>query len=233
MLNLNHLPFYDIEASDKLTIIKPFAPAIGKIRLPQSLIDDFNADIDDPKSKKEDWSERLVGKVKQEALINTEIIQPHAKFFSDCALNYIADYAAHHCYPFHKNTKPQIHITAAWFVSQMQNEFNPAHVHINGELSCIGYLKVPDGIEDEWADDGLDHHPSRGHVEFVYGTPSMLSKTMFTVRPRVGDFYIFPSDLIHMVYPFQTVGERRSFSMNLLINEKKPEQKELTPNGDK
>jgi hypothetical protein len=34
------------------------------------------------------------------------------------------------------------------------------------------------------------------------------------VKPQVGDFYIFPSDLFHCVYPFKTVGERRSFSVN-------------------
>ena len=34
------------------------------------------------------------------------------------------------------------------------------------------------------------------------------------VKPQVGDFYVFPSELFHCVYPFHTEGERRSFSAN-------------------
>jgi len=39
----------------------------------------------------------------------------------------------------------------------------------------------------------------------------------FLVKPSVGDFFVFPADLIHMVYPFYSDGERRSFSMNMSI----------------
>ena len=39
------------------------------------------------------------------------------------------------------------------------------------------------------------------------------------IRPRIGDFYIFPSYMFHSVYPFKTPGERRSFSMNLSVVE--------------
>jgi len=35
----------------------------------------------------------------------------------------------------------------------------------------------------------------------------------------VGDFFIFPADMYHTVYPFQSDGERRSFSMNIVLSE--------------
>jgi hypothetical protein len=37
----------------------------------------------------------------------------------------------------------------------------------------------------------------------------------YLVKPRVGDFYIFPSHVVHGVYPFYTKGERQSFGLNL------------------
>ena len=43
----------------------------------------------------------------------------------------------------------------------------------------------------------------------------------FLVKPTVGDFFVFPADLIHMVYPFYSDGERRSFSMNMQIIQQK------------
>ena len=44
------------------------------------------------------------------------------------------------------------------------------------------------------------------------------------VKPRVGDFYVFPAELFHCVYPFKTKGERRSFSVNFSFIEV-PKQK--------
>jgi hypothetical protein len=81
-------------------------------------------------------------------------------------------------------------------------------------MSCVGYLALPEGIEKEWEEDYKDHHPANGHIQFVHGTSSSYNNTNFMVKPQVGDFYIFPSDLFHCVYPFKTKGERRSFSVN-------------------
>jgi hypothetical protein len=35
------------------------------------------------------------------------------------------------------------------------------------------------------------------------------------VKPKVGDFWLFPAELFHCVYPFYSDGERRSFSINM------------------
>ena len=89
------------------------------------------------------------------------------------------------------------------------------HIHTGCKLSCVGYLSMPEGIDKEFEEDYMDHHPSHGHIQFVHGTPSHWSATNFMIKPEVGDFYLFPSDLFHCVYPFYTKGERRSFSVNL------------------
>ena len=67
--------------------------------------------------------------------------------------------------------------------------------------------------------DAQDHHPANGHIQFAHGTPSGYSQTNFMVKPQVGDFYIFPAELFHCVYPFKTKGERRSFSVNFTFVE--------------
>ena len=36
--------------------------------------------------------------------------------------------------------------------------------------------------------------------------------------PKVGDFYIFPYDVEHCVYPFKGEGNRRSMSINFDVN---------------
>ncbi len=119
-----------------------------------------------------------------------------------------------------RNIQPEIFdyridVTSGWFVRQFENEYNPLHIHTGSRLSCVGYLKLPEGIEEEWEEDYTDHHPANGHIQFASGTASGYTCTNFVVKPQVGDFYVFPSQLFHCVYPFYTKGERRSFSMNM------------------
>ena len=41
-----------------------------------------------------------------------------------------------------------------------------------------------------------------------------FTKKNIMLQPEVGDFYIFPYDLEHLVYPFRGDGMRRSLSVN-------------------
>ena len=224
MLNLEHLVYHNTGDPEpgQLTLMRPFGPALGHTKLPDEIIDAFNDDIDKG-TDGPDWSDKLVGKVESERLIPTEVLEPHKVFFMDAALKYVADYAHRHCQPIRLDIRPQVHIQSAWYVQQKAHDFNPMHLHTNAELSCIGYLQMPDGIEEEWEKDGVDHYPANGHVEFVAGSPTFLNRATFMVRPQAGDFFIFPADMYHTVYPFHSEGERRSFSMNIVLSELKQE----------
>ena len=41
-----------------------------------------------------------------------------------------------------------LQIVSGWFVRQFENEYNPLHIHTGSRLSCVGYLKLPEGIEE-------------------------------------------------------------------------------------
>ena len=116
------------------------------------------------------------------------------------------------------NSNYGISTTSGWFIRQFEGEYNPVHVHPDSMVSCVGYLKLPEGIEDEWEEDYKDHHPSHGHIQFFHGSSLPYSSTNFMFKPQVGDFIIFPAHMFHTVYPFKTKGERRSFSVNLTVH---------------
>tara|TARA_A100001011_G_C13583608_1_gene545340 strand:- start:131 stop:505 length:375 start_codon:yes stop_codon:yes gene_type:complete len=79
------------------------------------------------------------------------------------------------------------------------------------------YLKIPEflpsrkkGREDD------------GNITFVNSTcnDTGLVSPLFSWRPQVGDFFIFPAQQSHFVYPFRTAdgkGERRSVSFNAIF----------------
>lgn len=196
----------------------PFGPTMGYFKMPNHMVDFLNDKMD---RKLDDFSDYLVGKVSQELHFDKET----RKYAGEQLTDFIIDY---HKYTKSRNSmgqlsldtnkKVELDIIAAWYVRQFENEYNPIHIHTNCTLSCVGYLKLPDGIEEEWEEDYKDHYPSNGHINFVYGTHGQYTCSSFLIKPEVGDFYIFPSYLFHGVHPFYTKGERRSFSMNMIFN---------------
>ena len=196
----------------------PFGPMLGFYRMPPALVDQFNAAMSD---RLEDHSGQLVGKVRQELRFDKPLIDLAAAGLGQMLIEY--HIRASHRGAFgdydHRNRQYELSIMGGWFVRQYAHEYNPLHIHTGCALSCVGYLKLPPGIEAEWEEDYRDHHPSHGHLQFAHGTDTHYSVSNFMVKPRVGDFYIFPSYMFHCVYPFRSEGERRSFSLNLSVIE--------------
>jgi hypothetical protein len=199
-------------------IFAPFSPVIGYKKLSKSFVTKMNELMSETL---EDWSDNLVGKVKQELRFTEEINKLWGSETGEFLLRY-QNHAELYC-SMGKNSLQSdqynygVEVTSGWFVRQFENEYNPIHVHLGSSLSCVGYLKLPEGIEEEWEEDYQDHHPSHGHIQFVHGTAATHTGSNFLVKPQVGDFYVFPAHLYHCVYPFKTSGERRSFSVNFTI----------------
>ena len=77
-------------------------------------------------------------------------------------------------------------------------------------------------MDEELDEDARDHAGvTHGCTMLSYGDMNRMSTKLYTIRPKVGDFYIFPAWLSHMVYPFRAAGERRSFSINFSYARKK------------
>ena len=195
--------------------IAPFGPVMGYKKMSKKFLKKMNGFMN---PDLEDWSDQLVCKVKQELKFTKEAEQLWLDEFSTFIARF-HNYVEHrHSFGTSKldsdNFNFGIQIVSGWYVRQFENEYNPLHIHTGSRMSCVGYLSLPDGIEKEWEEDYKDHHPANGHIQFAHGTPSGYNQTNFMVKPQVGDFYIFPAELFHCVYPFKTKGERRSFSLN-------------------
>lgn len=196
--------------------LSPFGPCMGYMRMGEDFVKELNDCMD---NKLEDFSEQLVGKVKEELAFNEDIINKCLAKFSSFVIKYHEMFEAKSTFSQtvldRTNYNYGLQIEQGWFVRQYENEYNPLHVHTGSKLSCVGYLSLPDGIEEEWDNERKKHHTCNGHIQFASGTNSGYNLTTFLARPTVGDFYLFPSELFHTVYPFYTKGERRSFSMNM------------------
>lgn len=211
---------------------EPYSPAILETTVSDRFIDIVNtvADevlADEEKSKQWDFSHKLVGKVNKEIQIPVKDKSDRDYLFrtmkQGCLdyLNYMVDKNRAHSYnrivgAGVKPTIDNIHLTQSWVVSQYAGDFNPIHHH-NGDFSAAIYLKVPEGMTEEWDEDFKDHYPAKGLIEFAFGENQNFRSDNLKFKPEVGKFLVFPSWLKHFVYPFSVEGERRMMSFNATI----------------
>ena len=94
--------YSDLNKENKeLKIYRPFGPSIGHCKLPQELINDFNKDCEhimnhEEKKKTHDFSDELVGNVKQELVISPETFSKWGAYFGKLMDAYIAAHPENH-----------------------------------------------------------------------------------------------------------------------------------------
>ena len=215
----------------------PFGPPIGYAKLPDELVNDLNKGCDDilkdkELSKSEDWSHQLVGQVEQELLIPKPIINKWGKWFGTQVRAYVSGYFAQFEVPEQNIltaskeqasqavNRIQTNVKSAWYIRSFAGDYNPLHTHTDCELTCVGFLKVPD-LSGERRKTPHGRGPC-GVLEILNNTGSTdnlnYENDSIGFTPKVGNWYVFPANLRHAVYPFKTDGERRSFSINMNTN---------------
>ena len=229
-----------MEHKSTLKTYFPYGPAIGHAKLPDELVNDFNKDCDDivkdkELSKTQDFSHALVGEVEQELLLSTDVMNKWGNWFGKQVREYVAAY-------FNQLTIPnqnifsvpieealqaannlQINVQAAWYIRSFTGDYNPLHTHGNCELTCVGFLKVPDLSGEQKNDKARNNN---GVLEVIgsagYNDLTFFENDRIGFTPEVGNWYLFPASLRHGVYPFKADGERMSFSINMSTNMFKP-----------
>ena len=195
-----------------MKVISPFGPKIAKLKISNNIIKKLNNEVDKIISKKNllkkfDYSDKLVGQVKQEFQIPKSFIK---KNLEKTLYNEVNKYI----YKSLGKKISKIKIKNFWVVRQFDNEYNPIHFH-DGHISGVGYLKIPKFILKNRKKTNID-----GSIDFINGNKMLLSESIYNHQPKVGDMILFPHYLMHTAYPFKSNGERRSFSFNLEIDKK-------------
>jgi len=211
-------------------------PKIGWIVLPKEVIAKLIKITDKTVNTNEDYGHSLAGQIANERKLDEkdlgEIWDLLTKEISTYLREVLRDLdpAFNKKSPLYEKLEIKAVIDSMWTVSQFENEYNPVHFHSgmeaydlssNCHLSSVMYLKIPKTSvrelgesKERWS----GPNSPDGAIEFVssgYGHPLLsLAKGTKRFRPIVGHLFIFPSWLLHTVYPFIGEGERRSISFN-------------------
>ena len=204
---------------------------IGKIIMPKEIVSDLISITDKSINSNEDFGYALAGQIKDEKVLTKKDLGPIWAWLENEVNLYIKTILKDIDINFKprsassENLEIDASIESMWTVSQVENEYNPVHYHgdvksfedlsPNCQVSSVLYLKIPKRSTRKLKN--KKRNPD-GFIEFInqgFGTTlQSLSSGSMRIKPIVGHLYIFPSWLLHTVYPFVGKGERRSISFN-------------------
>ena len=188
-------------------IIRAFSPAIGKYKISGNLIESINNYIDvilEDQNKIDTLyhGNNLAGEIKYEIKLTREFIDLNLHNpLKDIIYNFVKS-------TLNKELK-SFEIKSSWAVCQFETDYNPIHWH-DGHLSGVMYTKIPSSFGSSYKKINKN-----GNIAFIHGSTQLTAASVYDVCPEIGDLFIFPSNLMHTVYPFFSDEERRSVSFNI------------------
>ena len=127
------------------------------------------------------------------------------KWFEECYRHYL---------DFNKIKPYKIHLNSIWVNEMKEHEYNPVHVHqgnLSTGLSSVMILKLPESFGVEYSS---SEQPQNGRLQILGSTSGQFAKIDYQPEVASRDFYIFPYDMRHCVYPFNGQGLRRTLAAN-------------------
>ena len=201
---------------------------IFKNRLPDRLYNELLKETDDLLNQQEDTNRnansKLAGRMYQGKQVDIldKISNSFKKYALCCVEKYIRNINNESTLKEDLHLFSNLTFSGAWVVSQYQQDYNPTHTH-SGKISAVIYLKVPEQIklgssrEKEYIKNRQVFYD--GKINFIFNNIPVSRSyyhSNWLVTPEEKVMYLFPSWLMHTVYPYDGEGERRSVSFNLI-----------------
>ena len=120
-----------------------------------------------------------------------------------------------HYLAFNKIKDYDLHLNSIWVNEMKQHEYNPTHIHrgmLFTGLSSLMILKLPSTYGVEYSNAEV---PQNGRLQILGAANGQFAKIDYQPPMNLRDFYIFPYDMRHCVYPFNGTDEiRRTLAAN-------------------
>ena len=195
----------------KFKVKYPFGPPVGEFLVSATLVDNLINVIEaesDNQALFVDNSANLAGAIQRELRLSEKLLQE---------LNLPSQFGqlvGHYIHACCNKAISQFILRDCWVNLQQAGEYNPVHWH-DSDISAVLWLRIPE----------RSHRPRRvenrldGVFHAVHGTRQFLSNSVYEVVPEPGKLIIFPSYLMHCVYPFEADEQRWSLAFNANIDE--------------
>ena len=167
-------------------------------------------------------NKQLVGKIENEHSLfyggkDESKMKRHNRLTSD-VIKYFMDMFRHYL-NWNKIKEYDLHLNSIWVNEMKEHEYNPVHIHrgtLFTGLSSVMILSLPSTYGKEYSNEEV---PQNGKLQILGSASGQFAKIDFQPKLKVRDFYIFPYDMRHCVYPFNSTNEtRRTLAANCDVN---------------
>tara|TARA_E500000305_G_C3954284_1_gene203746 strand:+ start:160 stop:828 length:669 start_codon:yes stop_codon:yes gene_type:complete len=198
-------------------------PGIARGYIPQNIYDSLMSEIKDiEKNGNIPWNERLVGVIEREYQIvkSRNLLVPFVLKMLEGYLNSLGVDGITSSQEYDKRVSKDWQVSEVWVNLQKKYEYNPIHNH-GGEFSFVIWMEIPYSISDERKVKNVIKGRAKEMVssfQFIYTNilGKIASHCIPVEKGWEGRIIMFPANLNHGVYPFQTSdGYRISISGNL------------------
>ena len=163
-------------------------------------------------------NKQLVGKIQNEHSLfyggkDESKMKNHNRLTQD-VIQYFMNMFRHYL-NWNKITSDELHLNSIWVNEMKEHEYNPVHIHrgtLFTGLSSVMILTLPSTYGKEYSNDEV---PQNGKLQILGSASGQFAKIDFQPELKVRDFFIFPYDMRHCVYPFNGTNEtRRTLAAN-------------------
>jgi len=192
--------------------------SVLKYQVPLDIYSTINEIYEKKYSQLKRANKQLVGKIEKEHSLfydgdNTSKMTRHNHLPNNVVDWFKSKFK--HYLDFNKIKGYEIHLNSVWINNMFEHEYNPVHVHQGSlftGLSSVMILKLPQSFGVEYSS---AEQPQNGKLQILGSASGHFARIDFQPDIKERDFYIFPYDMRHTVYPFNGPGMRRTLAANM------------------
>ena len=186
--------------------------SIIKYQVPLEVFVGLNELYETQKKHLPNASKQLAGKIPDEVSLfyagpTNEKMHAHS-YVSEDILKWFYSIFDHYL-KWTKTLDYTMKINSIWINEMKAGDYNPVHIHqgrIYTGLSSVMILKLPKDMGPEIA---RPDQPMNGQLQIMGNVSGQFVISDYSPKMKIGDFYIFPYDMRHVVYPFTNKKEKR------------------------
>jgi len=165
---------------------------------------------------------QLAGKIPDEVSLfyagpNSEKMHMHS-YVSEDVLKWFYSIFDHYL-KWNKTREFTMKINSIWVNEMRVGDYNPIHIHRGGlytGLSSVMILQLPKDMGPERTH---PEEPMNGQLQIMGNVAGQFATTDYSPKMKIGDFYVFPYDIRHVVYPFTNKkAKRRTLVCNIDVD---------------
>ena len=195
---------------------------ICNYKVPLDVFNTINGIYENNFKNMPDAHKQLVGKIAKENSLfyggnPTEKMHPH-NLLPPYVLNWFESVFKHYL-EFNKIPDYNLRMQSIWINEMTAGEYNPIHIHqgsIYTGLSSVMILKLPKDMGPEYARPDVK---TNGKLQIIGAAGGQFVKSDFSPVLKERNFYIFPYDMRHCVYPHTNPNAvRRTLAANMDVH---------------